>query len=48
MSKLDQSVIDKINTYHKDFSNNEIARDLGINRKTVAKYRDEVVDVLQI
>ncbi|MBO7694894.1 MAG: hypothetical protein J6T10_19940 [Methanobrevibacter sp.] len=29
----------RINTYHEDFSNSEIARDMGINRKTVAKYR---------
>lgn len=46
--KLDQDVIDKINTYHKDYSNNEIAKELWINRKTVAKYRDEVVDVLRM
>lgn len=46
--KLDQDVIDKINTYHKDYSNAEIAKELWINRKTVAKYRDEVVDVLRM
>lgn len=46
--KLDQDVIDKINSYHKDFSNREIADDLWINRKTVAKYRDAVVDVLRM
>lgn len=46
--KLDQDVIDKINTYHKDYSNAEIAKELWINRKTVAKYRDEVADVLRM
>lgn len=46
--KLEQSVIDKINSYHKDFSNNEIARDLGINRKTVAKYREDVGEALKM
>lgn len=46
--KLEQSVIDKINSYHKDFSNNEIARDLGINRKTVAKYREWVAEALKM
>lgn len=46
--KLDQGVIDKINTYHKDYSNAEIAKELWINRKTVAKYRDEVADVLRM
>lgn len=46
--KLDQDIIDKINTYHKDYSNAEIAKELWINRKTVAKYRDEVVDVLRM
>lgn len=48
MAKLEQDTIDKINSYHKDFSNREIAKELWINRKTVAKYRDEVVDVLRM
>ena len=39
MWKLDEAQISRINTYHEDFSNSEIARDMGINRKTVAKYR---------
>jgi len=50
MWKLDDAMIDRIQTYHKDFSNAEIARDMGINRKTVAKYRaatqQEASDVL--
>jgi predicted DNA-binding protein YlxM (UPF0122 family) len=43
-------MIDRIKSYHEDFSNSEIARDMGINRKTVAKYRavtqQEASDVL--
>lgn len=52
MWKLSEEQIQRIQTYHPDFSNNEIARDLGINRKTVAKYRvieptqEKVSDVL--
>ena len=42
MSKLDNEIVGKIQSYHKDFSNNEIAKELGINRKTVAKYRNIV------
>ena len=40
MWKLNQEQIQRIQTYHEDFSNNEIAKDMGINRKTVAKYRN--------
>jgi len=39
MWKLNEEQIGRIQSYHKDFSNNEIAKDMGINRKTVAKYR---------
>ena len=39
MWKLNQEQIQRIQTYHPDCSNSEIARDMGINRKTVAKYR---------
>ena len=39
MWKLNAGQIDRIQTYHKDFSNNEIAKEMWINRKTVAKYR---------
>lgn len=50
MWKLNDEQIKRIQTYHEDFSNNEIARDMGINRKTVAKYRapvqQEASDVL--
>jgi len=42
MWKLNEDQIKQIQTYHEDFSNSEIARDLGINRKTVAKYRATV------
>lgn len=42
MWKLNDEQIKRIQTYHPDFSNNEIARDMGINRKTVAKYRASV------
>ena len=41
MWKLNQEQIDRIKTYHKDFSNAEIARDMWINRKTVRKYREQ-------
>ena len=39
MWKLNDEQINRIQTYHPDFSNTEIANDMGINRKTVAKYR---------
>ena len=39
MWKLNNEQIQRIQTYHPDFSNSEIARDMGINRKTVRKYR---------
>ena len=45
MSKLDNEIVGKIQSYHKDFSNNEIAKELGINRKTVAKYRNIVDNI---
>ena len=41
MWKLNQEQIDRIQTYHKDFSNSEIAKEMGINRKTVRKYREQ-------
>ena len=42
MWKLTEEQIHTINSYHPDFSNNEIAKEMGINRKTVAKYREKV------
>lgn len=39
MWKLNEGQIQRIQTYTKDVSNNEIAKDMWINRKTVAKYR---------
>lgn len=40
MWKLNEDTIGRIQSYHEDFSNTEIANDLWINRKTVAKYRN--------
>lgn len=37
--KLEQDVIDKIKTYNKETSDSDIAKELGICRHTVAKYR---------
>lgn len=42
MWKLNEDLVSRIQTYHKDFSNSEIAREMWINRKTVAKYRQQV------
>ena len=42
MWKLTEDQISRIQSYHKDFSNNEVAKDMWINRKTVAKYRATV------
>ena len=39
MAKLNEEQIQRIQTYPGSTSNNEVARDMGINRKTVAKYR---------
>lgn len=50
MWKLNAEQIGRIQTYHEDYSNSEIAREMGINRKTVRKYREatqkEASDVL--
>ena len=42
MEKLKEDKIIKIQSYPKNFSNNEIARELGLDRKTVARYRKVV------
>ena len=42
MWKLNEEQIQRIQTYPESSSNNEVARDMGINRKTVAKYRNLV------
>lgn len=47
MSKLDSEIVGKIQSYHKDFSNTEIANELGINRKTVSKYRNAIDNTKQ-
>ena len=39
MWKLNEEQIGRIQTYDPKLSNNDIAKDMGINRKTVAKYR---------
>ena len=41
MAKLDEDVIKKINSYWEEKSNLEIWKDLGIDRHTVAKYRQQ-------
>ena len=50
MWKLNAEQIGRIQSYHEDYSNSEIAREMGINRKTVRKYREatqkEASDVL--
>lgn len=46
MQKLDEDVIKKINSYWEDTSDREIWRRLGISRKTVAKYREDVLQTL--
>ena len=39
MWKLNDDLIDKIKSYDDNFSNTEIANEMGLNRKTVSKYR---------
>ena len=46
MQKLDEDVIKKINSYWEDVSDREIARQLGIGRHSVAKYRADIVEAL--
>lgn len=46
MQKLDDELIKKINSYWEDTSDREIWRRLGISRKTVAKYREDVLQTL--
>lgn len=46
--KLDQDTIDKINSYEKEKSDTEISKELGIDRHTVWKYRNRVVEALQL
>lgn len=46
MEKLDADVIKKINSYWGDTSDREIARQLGIGRHSVAKYRKDIVEAL--
>ena len=46
MAKLDEDLIKKINSYWEEKSNLEIWRELWIDRHTVAKYRQQLVDAL--
>ena len=46
MQKLDDELIKKINSYWEDTSDREIWRRLGISRKTVAKYREDLQQAL--
>ena len=46
MQKLDEDVIKKINSYWAETSDREIARQLGIGRNTVAKYREDILETL--
>lgn len=46
MEKLDDDVIKKINSYWEDTSDREIARQLGIGRHSVAKYRKDIQQAL--
>jgi len=46
MQKLDDELIKKINSYWEDTSDKEIWRRLGISRKTVAKYREDIIQAL--
>jgi predicted phosphodiesterase len=46
MQKLDDELIKKINSYWENTSDREIWRRLGISRKTVAKYREDIIQAL--
>lgn len=46
MAKLDEDVIKKINSYTEEKSNKEIWAELWIDRRTVAKYRQQIAETL--
>lgn len=46
MWKLDNELIKKINSYPAEESDREIARKLWISRKSVAKYREDILETL--
>jgi predicted phosphodiesterase len=46
MEKLDNELIKKINSYPAEESDREIARKLWISRKSVAKYREDILETL--
>ena len=46
MWKLDDDLIKKINSYPAEESDREIARKLWISRKSVAKYREDILETL--
>ena len=44
--RLDDETIKKINSYPEEKTNTEIWLDLGISRRTVAKYREQIAETL--
>jgi len=46
MEKLDNELIKKINSFPAEESDREIARRLGISRKSVARYREDIIQTL--
>lgn len=46
MAKLDADIIKKINSYWEDKTDSEIWKELGINRHTVGKYRQGIIEAL--
>ena len=47
MSKLDETTIGKINTFPEEMTNTDVWKELGIDRRTVAKYRKWLWDALE-
>lgn len=46
MSKLDETTIGRINSFPEEMTNVDVGRELGIDRRTVAKYRKGVAEAL--
>ena len=46
MGKLESEIIKKINSYPATESDRKIGDELGINRKTVAKYRKDILETI--
>lgn len=47
MEKLDPELIQKIKDYDKEKTNTDIGKELWLSRQTVAKYRNELADVMK-